>query len=110
MKNKDIHTNDYGNTKWHNYGIHGEHAHDYEWNEDSSLNNKTTRELTKEERKDNGKKSGITSEFKNSVPTFQAWHGSKVKEYSNIDDVMNDKFYSGKSITDLAGKITFSFA
>ena len=50
MKNKDIHTNDHGNPKWHNYGIHGEHAHDYEWNEDSSLNNKTTRELTKEER------------------------------------------------------------
>lgn len=58
----------------------------------------------------NGKKSGITSEVKSSVPTFQAWHGSKVKEYSNIDNVMNDKFYSGKSITDLAGKITFSFA
>ncbi len=54
MKNKDIHTNDHGNPKWHNYGIHGEHAHDYEWNEDGSLNNKTTRELTKEERKDNG--------------------------------------------------------
>ncbi len=50
MKNKDIHTNDYGNPKWHNYGIHGEHAHDYEWNEEGSLNNKTTRELTKEER------------------------------------------------------------
>lgn len=53
MKNKEIHTNDHGNPKWHNCGIHGEHAHDYEWNEDGSLNNKTTRELTKEERKDN---------------------------------------------------------
>ena len=30
MKNKDIHTNDHGNPKWHNYGIHGEHAHNYE--------------------------------------------------------------------------------
>ena len=37
----------------------------------------------------NGRKSGVTSEVKNHIPTFQVWHGSKVKEYDNVDDVMN---------------------
>ena len=57
----------------------------------------------------NGKKSGVTSEVKDHVPTFQAWHGSEVKEYNNVDDVMNDKFYSGKSIIDLIGVVEFTF-
>lgn len=53
-KAKDLHTNDHGNPKWHNYGQHGEHAHDYEWNEDGSLKNKTTRDWNKEEKERNG--------------------------------------------------------
>jgi len=58
----------------------------------------------------NGKKSGITSEVHDSIPTFQVWHGSETKEYDNVDDVMNDKFYSGKSVNDLIGSIDFAFA
>lgn len=54
MKEKDLHTTDHGNPKWHNYGQHGEHAHDYEWNEDGSLKNKTTREWNNEEKERNG--------------------------------------------------------
>lgn len=57
----------------------------------------------------NGKKSGITSEVHDSKPIFQVWHGLEVKEYDNIDDVMNDKFFSGKSITDLIKTVTFTF-
>lgn len=58
----------------------------------------------------NGKKSGITSEVNNHVPTFQVWHGDNTKEYDNVDDVMNDKFYSGKSINELLTEVDFSFA
>lgn len=54
MKSKDIHTTNHGNPKNHNYGEHGEHVHEYEWNENGTLKNKTTRELTTEERKENG--------------------------------------------------------
>lgn len=54
MKEKDIHTTDHGNPKWHKFGAHGEHAHDYEWNEDGSLKTKTTREVTKDEKERNG--------------------------------------------------------
>ena len=53
MKSKDIHTYNHGNPKTHNYGFNGEHAHDYEWNIDGTLKNKTTRELTDLERKEN---------------------------------------------------------
>lgn len=49
----------------------------------------------------NGKKSGITSEVKNYIPKFQAWHGDSIKYYDNDNDVMNDKFYSGKSLVEL---------
>ena len=42
----------------------------------------------------NGKKSGVSSE---------------VKPYNNVEDVMNDKFYSGKSIIDLIGVVEFTF-
>lgn len=57
----------------------------------------------------NGKPSGVTATVKDYVPNFQAWHGDKVKEYSTIDQVMEDKFYSGKSIDDLMGILDFTF-
>lgn len=56
-----------------------------------------------------GKRSGVTSEVHDYVPTFQVWHGDAVKEYSNVDDVMNDPFYNGKSIVDLINEIEFAF-
>lgn len=52
-KKTDLHTNDHGNPKMHNYGKNGEHAHDYDWNEDGSLHNKTTRSITDEEKERN---------------------------------------------------------
>lgn len=57
-----------------------------------------------------GKASGVTSTVENYVPTFQVWHGDAIKEYDNVDDVMNDKFYSGKSINDLINDVEFTFA
>lgn len=53
LKERDIHTTDHGNPKWHPYGEHGEHGHDYQWNTDGSLKRKATRELTDTERKEN---------------------------------------------------------
>ncbi len=52
-----------------------------------------------------GLPSGVTSEVHNYVPTYQVWHGDDVKEYDNVDEVMNDKFYSGKSLNDLAKEV-----
>ena len=52
-----------------------------------------------------GKESGVTATVKDSVPLYQSWHGSSVKYYCSIDAVMEDKFYSGKSIIDLIGLV-----
>lgn len=57
-----------------------------------------------------GKASGITSEVKDYVPTFHAWHGSKTKRYADVDELMSDTFFGGKSIIDLIGKVKFQFA
>lgn len=50
----------------------------------------------------NGKASGMTVEVHGHVPKFQVWHGDETKEYDNVDDVMSDTFYSGKSLNELA--------
>lgn len=50
----------------------------------------------------NGKRGGITSEVHNSIPTFYVWHGDKEKKYSDIDEVMSDKFFDGKSLAEIA--------
>lgn len=53
LKEKDIHTTNHRNPKQHPYGRNGEHAHDYDWDADGNLHNKTTREITESERKEN---------------------------------------------------------
>ena len=53
IKIRDVHTTDHGNPKKHPYGVHGEHAHDYAWNDDGSMNSKIDRPLTDLERKEN---------------------------------------------------------
>ena len=54
MKAKDLHTTNHGYPKQHAYGEHGEHIHEYEWDDEGRLKNKTTRDLTDEERERNG--------------------------------------------------------
>jgi hypothetical protein len=55
----------------------------------------------------NGKKSGVTSEVYNSRPLFQSWYGDATKEYISVETLINDKFFSGKSIADLVGEVEF---
>ncbi len=49
----------------------------------------------------NGKPCGFTVEVKDYSPTFQLWYGDSTKEYKHAEDVINDNFFDGKSITDL---------
>ena len=49
---KQIINNNHGNAKMHPYGKHGDHAHDYVY-EDGKLIDRPTRELTENERKEN---------------------------------------------------------
>lgn len=51
---KQISNNDHGFSSTHNYGEHGEHAHDYIYDDDGRLIDRPTRELNEKERKENG--------------------------------------------------------
>ncbi|MBP3656101.1 MAG: hypothetical protein J6K32_05315 [Clostridia bacterium] len=55
----------------------------------------------------NGKRSGISSEVQDYQPTFFVWHGADSKQYSNVDVMLQDTFFSGKSIADLIELIEF---
>ena len=59
----------------------------------------------------NNKKCGICSEVKSSIFSFQAWCGKEIKEYkqSNLQTVMEDKFFDGKSINELLNIVEFWF-
>lgn len=50
---KGIDFTDHGRPDKHPYGEHGEHAHDYKWDDDGNPISRSTRELTEEERKEN---------------------------------------------------------
>ncbi len=52
-KINEIHTSDHGRPKYHDFGEHGEHAHDYEWNENGEMIDRSPREITSNERKEN---------------------------------------------------------
>ena len=56
----------------------------------------------------NGKASGITSEVNDYMPAFQVWHGEEFKYYSDVDTLMSDPFYSGRSINELVSSIDFT--
>ena len=50
LKGTEIHTGNHGNCKTHGFGVNGEHAHDYIWDENGRLKSKVARELTEEEK------------------------------------------------------------
>lgn len=56
----------------------------------------------------NGKRSGVTSEVRDYIPTFTMWYGDKEKEYSDIDEVMSDKFFDGKSLAEIAEIVKYT--
>lgn len=51
---KQISNHNHGHPKQHPYGVHGEHAHEYIWDDSGNFIRKTTRELNDQERKDEG--------------------------------------------------------
>ena len=58
----------------------------------------------------NGLQSGIASEVRDGKPVFYAWHGESTKEYTSVDALMTDKFFSGRSALELIYLVDFTFA
>ena len=52
---------------------------------------------------------GVTSEVYDSKPIFQSWCGERIKEYDNIDELLNDEFFEGKSLVQLVNIVAFEF-
>ena len=59
----------------------------------------------------NGNKAGICSRVENYIFSFELWYREKIKEYKNLDleTVMSDPFFDGKSINDLIDAVVFYF-
>ena len=56
----------------------------------------------------NGKKAGVTVEVKDFVPTFQAWYGPDTKDFLDVDVLMQDQFFDGRSLCDLVDETEFT--
>lgn len=53
-----------------------------------------------------GKSAGIIPEVENYAKIFHMWYGEKEKDYSNMEDLITDKFFDGQSIKDIYNKIS----
>lgn len=52
----------------------------------------------------NGKSAGMEPSSFDKKVIYDAWIGEINKDYTNLDTFMNDKFYDGKSITELVNE------
>lgn len=57
----------------------------------------------------NGKKSGVDQTITDSIPVYDVWHGDETKRYFDFDEMVNDAFFSGKSIVELLNEVEFFF-
>lgn len=57
-----------------------------------------------------GKPCGIEAEVYDSVPIYHTWYGDETSEYANVDDVMKDQFFGGKSLAELIEIVELNFS
>lgn len=57
----------------------------------------------------NGKPCGIEPETQNSNTTYTMWYGETTKDYDDIDDLLSDEFFDGKSLQDIFSSIDVWF-
>lgn len=48
-----------------------------------------------------GKTCGIVPEVNDSIPVYTMWFGDIVKEYDDINEMMSDRVFDGKSLLDI---------
>lgn len=57
----------------------------------------------------NGKMSGMEPDSKNKQTYYPAWYGDKNKDFNDLDDLMTDHFFGGKSLSELIDTIELDF-
>lgn len=51
-----------------------------------------------------GKKCGVECvSLLDGIPDFDMWYGDKVETYHDVDTVMNEAFFDGKSLAEICG-------
>lgn len=53
----------------------------------------------------NGKDCGVDPFSANNI---DVWYGDKAETMTSIDDVMNSKFFDGKSLAEISSSVSFS--
>ncbi len=54
-----------------------------------------------------GKPAGVMVEVWNKIPKYTALYGDDEKIHSDVDELMNDPFFDGQSLNDLADVVEF---
>ncbi len=57
----------------------------------------------------NGQKCGVEPETKNSVTTYCVWYGKACKDYSDINKLLADKFFDGRSLSEVLSEVDVWF-
>lgn len=57
-----------------------------------------------------GKNCGIEQTVRKSVATYDIWCGKETKQHQNLNELLSDKFFDGKSISELLDIVEISFA
>lgn len=57
----------------------------------------------------NGKPCGMEPDSMNRKTYYSAWYGDKNKDFNNLNDLMSDKFFGGKSMAQLINDIELDF-
>lgn len=52
-----------------------------------------------------GKQSGVMPEVANHKKTYHVWYGEKTKDYLSVDELVNDRFFDGKSIKEIFNEL-----
>lgn len=53
----------------------------------------------------NDEKCGITSQVSNYIPIYECWYGNNVKEFTDVDKLISDTFFEGKSLKEIINQI-----
>ena len=57
----------------------------------------------------NGKRCGIEPATSDSNTTYAMWYGETWKDYSDIDDLLSDDFFDGRSLRDIFDSVDVQF-
>lgn len=58
----------------------------------------------------NGKNCGIEQTVRESVAIYEIWCGKETKQHQSLNELLSDKFFDGKSISELLDIVEISFA